>query len=110
MVDGYPGTATAEWAAVGGRTDSWLQLTWPGAVTVGRVVLHDRPNTSDRITSTTLTFSDGSTVTVPALADTGSAVTVRFTPRATTSVRLTVTGVSSTTVNVGPAELDVWNR
>jgi hypothetical protein len=76
-------------------------------VRVDRVVLHDRPNTNDRVTGGTLTFSDGSTVPVPTLADDGSPVEVRFTARATTSLRLTVTGTSASTVNVGLAEAQV---
>jgi hypothetical protein len=108
VADGWPGDYTKEWATQGGKVGSWLQLTWTSSVTLGRVVLYDRPNTSDRITSATLTFSNGTTVTVPALVDAGGAVTVTFPARATTSLRLTVTGVSSTTMNVGLADLEAW--
>jgi hypothetical protein len=36
-------------------------------VTLNRVVLHDRPSTSDQVTAGTLAFPDGSTVAVSAL-------------------------------------------
>nr|WP_246406479.1 discoidin domain-containing protein [Modestobacter versicolor] len=107
-VDGWPGDHTAEWATQGGGAGSWLELNWGEGIGLDHVTLFDRPNTSDRITGGTLTFSDGSTVAVPALADDGSAVTVTFTPRTTTSVRLTITSVSSTTSNVGLAEIQAW--
>ena len=107
VADGYPGDHRAEWATPGGRDGSRLTLTWPSARSIDQVVLHDRPNTSDRITGATLSFSDGSTVAVPALADDGTASTVTFPARTSSSVMLTVTSVSSTTRNVGLAEIVV---
>jgi hypothetical protein len=106
--DGYPGDYTKEWATVGGRASSWLQLTWSNPVTINRVVLHDRPNTSDQITGGTLRFSDGTTVSVPSLPNGGTALTVNFSARSTTSLRFTATSVSASTGNVGLAELQAW--
>ncbi|MBB4738514.1 hypothetical protein BJY16_001973 [Actinoplanes octamycinicus] len=110
-VDGYTvGTGIGynrEWATSGGKTGSWLRLDWKSPQTVDRVVLHDRPNANDQITGGTLKFSDGSTVSVPALPNNGSGYTVSFSKRTTTSLTFTVTGVSSTTKNVGLAEIQV---
>lgn len=108
VVDGYPNDSTKEWATIGGKAGSWIQLTWANPVTLNRVVLHDRPNTNDQVTGGILTFSDGSTVAVPALTNTGAATTVTFSARATTSVRLTVTSTSGATENIGLAELQAW--
>ena len=72
VVDGYPGDYSREWATKAGKAGSRLQLSWPGPVTVGSVVLFDRPNTSDQVTAGTLTFSDGSTAAVPALDNAGA--------------------------------------
>lgn len=108
--NGYPGDSSREWATVGGRAGSWIQLAWAAPVSIDRVVLNDRPNTSDRITGATLTFTDGSTVDVPSLDNDGAATTVTFTRRTTQTLRLTITGVSGTTENVGLAELEVWGR
>ncbi|GAB4082257.1 hypothetical protein GCU67_20095 [Modestobacter muralis] len=110
IADGYPGDHTAEWATQGGGVGSTLTLTWAAPVTLGRVVLHDRPNTSDQVTSATLTFSDGSVVPVPQLIDDGGAVVVNFPVRTTSSLTFTVTGVSATTSNVGLAELEAWSQ
>ena len=107
VVDGYPGDYTREWATQAGKAGSWLNLAWNAPVTVDRVVLHDRPNGDDNITAGTLTFVDGTTVSVGALDPTGAATTVSFPARSTTSVRFTATAVSSTTHNVGLAELEV---
>ncbi|NIZ92784.1 DUF7402 domain-containing protein, partial [Kineococcus rubinsiae] len=72
VVDGYPGVSSAEWASAGEGVGASLTLSWPAAVSLSRVVLFDRPNLDDRVTSGTLTFSDGSSVAVGALGDDGS--------------------------------------
>ncbi|HET6530276.1 MAG TPA: hypothetical protein VFH03_06615 [Actinoplanes sp.] len=73
------GTATGPyalgWAAQ--ETTGWIQLDWAVPQRLDRVVLYDRPG-PDRVTAGMLTFSDGSTVRVGALPDTGSARVVTF--------------------------------
>jgi hypothetical protein len=108
VIDGYPGDYTREWATVSQKVGAWLKLTWTSAYVIDHVVLYDRPNTNDRITSATLSFSDGTSVTVGALNNAGSATTVTFTPRTVTSLTLTVTGVANTTSNIGLAEIQVY--
>jgi len=105
---GYPTDSSREWATTGGKTGSYLNLTFPSAVDLNRVVLYDRPNPGDQITAATLTFSDGTAVAVPALDNAGKATTVNFAARSTTSLRLTVTTVSGTTKNIGLAELQAY--
>ena len=109
VVDGYPGDYTKEWATLKQKSGAWLQLTWGSAYTIDHVVLHDRPNTNDQITSATLSFSDGSSVTVGTLANDGTGLTVSFPARTVTGLTLTVTGVSGTATNVGLAEIEVHN-
>jgi hypothetical protein len=106
-VSGYPTDSTAEWATAAGRAGSTITLTWSSAKAVSSVTLYDRPNADDQITGGTLTFSDGTTVAVPSLANAGTATTITFSTRSTTSIRLTVSAVSSTTKNVGLAEFEV---
>jgi predicted porin len=110
VIDGYPGDYTREWATLGQQAGAWLNLAFAKAYTVDHVVLYDRPNLNDQITGGTLTFSDGSTVTVPALDNAGAATSVSFTPRSTTSLRLTITSVAPTTLNVGLAEIQVFGK
>jgi len=108
VADGYPGDYTREWATVGEGVGAWLKLAWGGAYTIDHVVLYDRPNSTEQITSATLSFSDGSSVAVGALNNDGTAVTVNFSARTVTSLTLTVTGVSSTSQNIGLAEIEVY--
>ncbi|MGA9761392.1 MAG: PKD domain-containing protein, partial [Gaiellaceae bacterium] len=107
--DGEPnGDPEHEWATIGGKAGSWLQLNWSSPQAIDHIVLFDRPNPDDQITGATLTFSSGGSVTVPSLANDGSPVTIDFPARTTTSVRLTINSVSSTTLNIGLAEIEVW--
>jgi LmbE family N-acetylglucosaminyl deacetylase len=105
---GSPSSRTTEWRTEGGGVGSWLQLDFPSPVALGGVVLNDRPNLQDNITSGTLVFSDGSTVAVGPLPDNGSALTVAFAQRTVTSVRLRIDGVSATTHDVGLSEIETY--
>lgn len=105
---GYPQDSTREWATVGGKAGSWLKLTWQNPIRVDKIVLYDRPNSNDRITSAVLEFSDGTSVQTGSLVNSGTATPVTFSARTITSVRLNITGVASTTQNVGLAEIEVW--
>ena len=109
VAEGYPENRTAEWRTSGQTVGAWLNLVWSSAHTIDRVVLYDRPNLNDQITSATLSFSDGSSVSVGTLANNGTGVTVSFPARTVTSLLLTVTGVSGTTLNVGLAEIEVYS-
>jgi len=105
---GYPADYSREWVSVRQGAGAWIQLTWANQVTLDRVVLYDRPNTADQITSGTLTFSDGSSVSVGSLSNGGSAVPIAFAPRSVTWVRLTVNTVLAGTSSVGLAEFEAW--
>jgi LmbE family N-acetylglucosaminyl deacetylase len=109
VIDGYPGDSTKEWATVNGRAGSWIKLTWPSPQLVNRVVLYDRPNTIDQVTAGTLTFSDGTSVSVGSLPNAGAALNITFSPRAVTSAQFTATAVSASTESVGLAEFQVWS-
>ena len=108
VAEGYPSNRTAEWRTKGQKVGAWLNLVWSSAHTIDRVVLYDRPNLNDQITSATLSFSDGSSVSVGTLNNDGTGVTVSFPARTVTSLTLTVTGVSGTTTNIGLAEIEVY--
>src|SRR5690606_24776730 len=107
VIDGYPGDYRREWSTAGQRTGAWLRLTWTEPYAVDRVILYDRPNASDRIVGARLSFSDGSTLTVGSLNNDGTATEYRFTVKVITSLTMTVTQVSSQTLNVGLAEIEV---
>ncbi len=109
VISGYPEDPTAEWATEGGKAGSTLTLKWTKSYVLDHVVLYDRPNTDDQITSGKLAFSDGSTVSFGTLPNAGTTgLVVSFPPHATTSLKMTVSGVSSTTLNVGLAEIQAW--
>ncbi|GAA3337460.1 hypothetical protein GCM10017714_04590 [Curtobacterium pusillum] len=108
VVSGYPDAPTAEWVAPSGRAGTWIQLGWPKATSLTEIDLADRSNANDQVLGGTLTFSDGSSVSVPALANGGALQSVTFAARQVTWARFTVTSVSSTTENIGLAEIRAY--
>ena len=97
-----------EWATVSGGAGSWLKLTWSSPQTIDTIVLYDRPNTSDQITGGNITFSDGSNITVGTLPNSGSASVLSFTAKTVTTLQLNITSVSTSTQNVGLAEIQAY--
>jgi LmbE family N-acetylglucosaminyl deacetylase len=108
VIDGYPGDYTKEWATIGGGAGSWLKLTWTSPQTVSTIVLYDRPNLNDQITAGNIQFSDGSSISVGPLNNDGSATTYTFAAKTITSLQLNITAVSSSTLNIGLAEIQVY--
>jgi hypothetical protein len=105
IVDGYPGDYTREWATTGQTAGAWINLAWSSPVTVSEVVLYDRPNLSDNITSGTLSFSDGSALAVGALPNNGVGLAVSFPARNVTWLKFTIN--TAVGYNIGLAEIVV---
>lgn len=108
VIDGYPGDYTREWVTIGQKAGAWILFNWSKSYTVNQVVLFDRPNTNDQITSATLTFSNGSTVQVGSLNNNGGAMIINFPAVVTTSIKVTIKTVSSSTSNIGLSELRAY--
>jgi LmbE family N-acetylglucosaminyl deacetylase len=108
VVDGYPIDGSREWVTNAEGAGAWIAMAWPQPVTVGTVILHDRPNNDDQLILGTIEFSDGSKVTVGPLANSGSGVEYAFPPRKVNSLRLNIAQVSRATVNIGLAEFQVF--
>ena len=105
---GYPTDYTHEWATVGQKSGAWLNLAWSSPQTLSSITLYDRPNLNDQVTGGTITFSDGSSVSVGVLPNDGSPLTLSFAAKTVTSLRFTITAVSSTTQNIGLAEIQAY--
>lgn len=95
-------SGTGEWASQG-TSNPWLQLAWTQPVTMNRITLWDRANGVDNANGGTLTFSDGSTVSVSGIPTDGTPKTVTFPDKSVTSVRFQVSGGAGP--NVGLAEI-----
>jgi len=106
----YPGVTTREWTSTYEQTTGqWIQLNWPTPHIVNRIILYDRPNSTDQITSATLYFSDESSVTVGPLDNFGGGYEYVLPEAKTiTSVRMTVDSVSGSTTRTGLAEIEVY--
>jgi hypothetical protein len=111
IVGGYPEDISAEWAADGEKASAMLQLNWDKPQIINRIWLFDRPNThADQVTACTLTFSDGSTITVGELPDDAStAKEITFPTKKVNWLKFVVTAVKPQTQNIGLAEIAVFS-
>ncbi|OPY00311.1 MAG: glucosamine-6-phosphate deaminase-like protein [Syntrophorhabdus sp. PtaB.Bin006] len=107
-IDGYPGDPACEWATKSEKAGAWLELSWPVGHAVDQVILYDRPNSTDQILSGTITFSDGSSIHVGPLENSGKGVAYSFPRKEITWLRLTINSVKTGTANVGLAEIEVF--
>jgi hypothetical protein len=94
-----------EWASKG-EPKPWLRLEWKEPVAIGKVVIYDRPNSSDHAKAGRLIFSDGDPVPVADIANDGSPRTVTFAARKVTWLRFEVTESSGS--NIGLAEIEIF--
>src|ERR1700716_2468292 len=83
-IAGVPYGPTKEWVTNTELAGAWLQLNWPAAVRIAQVNLYDRPDTTENIVSGTLTFSDGTSLSVGALPTNGKVMPVTFSPKTVT--------------------------
>ncbi len=95
----------SEWASNHELTPS-ITLTWSSAKTIKRVVLMDRVNTTDKVKSGILYFSDGAAISVGELPDDGTPIVVNFRSRTVTWVRFSVT--TGQGANVGLKQIEVY--
>ena len=87
-----------------------IRLTWSTPQTVNRVLLFDRPNDLDQITSGMLIFSDGSTIRTGALPDNAKkGLEVSFEPKTVKWLIFAVNGTKPGTPNIGLAEIAVFS-
>ncbi len=105
---GYPEDETHEWVTNREQAGAWIQLDWASPVTIGRIVLFDRPNVDDHVQEATLSFSDGSTLPVGPLDNWGRSSIYEFGARTIDQVRLTVDATSTATRNIGLSEFEVY--
>jgi len=106
VVDGWPGDHTKEWASDGEGSGAWLQLNFPSAVTINKVIMYDRPGLGTEVLAAQLTFSSGSPVSVGALDNEGAAMQVTFSSRTVTWLRFIVTDAEGS--DLGLAEIEVF--
>ena len=98
---------------VGGPPAS-IELQWTNPYVVDRIVLYDRPNSTDQIWWGTINFSDGSTVSVGNLNNNGAGVifdsahNADFTPSPKTITSLTFNITSASGTSTGLAEIMVY--
>jgi hypothetical protein len=88
--DGYPRYPEKEWVTTGELNGAWIKLSWPKPQTVKCVVLYDRPNLIDHIERAILTFSDGNSIEIGPLTNSGSGDVISFPYKSITWIKLTI--------------------
>ena len=96
-----------EWASAGER-NPWIKLSWREETRIHKVVLSDRADRASNVNSGTLTFSDGSSITVSNIPADGRNKVVAFPWKRAGWVKFQVTG--GTGENVGLNEIEVWDN
>jgi hypothetical protein len=96
---------SGEWGS-NGETNPWVQLSWPTAQTISKVVIYDRVNLDDWARGGQLLFSDGSEVIFTGIANEGTARELTFPSRSVTWVKFQVQ--NGTGLNVGLSEFEVY--
>ncbi|MCP4135964.1 MAG: discoidin domain-containing protein, partial [bacterium] len=104
--DGYPGDYSREWSTRSETAGAWITLEWERTFSVDSVILYDRPNSSDNITSGSLLFSDGSSVSVGTLPNNGSGHIINFPAREIKWVKLVIDEAAGH--NTGLSEIEVF--
>lgn len=102
--DGIVDSLWCEGSKGGDGTGEWIEIAFPGPVTVSKLKIRNGVTYSseifkkaNRATGATLTFSDGSTQTVALRGLLPVEEAVSFTPVSTTSVRVTFTAITKGT-------------
>lgn len=102
------GNPAVEWSSSGQAAGAWLELAWAQPVTIGAVILYDRPNLYDHCYAGTLQFSDGSVSIFGDLNNDGTPTAFEVPIVSTTSLNWTCTWASGWTGNVGLSEIQVY--
>ena len=72
--------------------------------------MHDRPDSRPQITDAVLDLGGGNRFATGPLDNAGAGVAFDFSPYVTDTLTMTVTGVSTSTVDVGLSEIEVYGR
>jgi len=105
VIDGAPHDPAREWVTLNQLSGAWIQLSWPSSVSIAQVNLYDRPHWSENVLAGTLSFSDGTSISVGALPPNGNVLPVTFPPKTVTWVRFTVNQAEGTAT--GLSEIQV---
>lgn len=113
VVDGIVRTqGLGEWSSNGGKQAwgflelPWVKLEWPTTRSIEKIILYDRPGLDTQIGSGTLSFSDGSKISVAAIANDGGPKLVSFPAKQIKWVRFDVTDAVG--VGMGLSEIEVF--
>ncbi|KAL2811926.1 hypothetical protein BDW59DRAFT_155414 [Aspergillus cavernicola] len=107
-IDGFPAQGAHEWATDGGKSGSWLNLSWESPQVVSKIVLYDRPNLDDQVIGGVIEFDDGERIEMGELDNYGTAKNFDILGKIVHSLTVRITSVNLLTTNVGLSEIQVF--
>jgi LmbE family N-acetylglucosaminyl deacetylase len=102
---GEPYDGTKEWATLNEKDNAWVKLTWADKIKSDHIVLYDRPNLKDHILQATLSFSDGTSISVDALPNNGSPYNIKFPLKIFSWVKLTINKCDGDSIGLSEFEV-----
>ncbi|KAL4943432.1 hypothetical protein BDV06DRAFT_138528 [Aspergillus oleicola] len=105
---GFPAAHAHEWATEGGKAGSWLSLSWESPQVISKVALFDRPNLDDQVLAAALEFDNGNAIEIGDLTNYGTRRLVDVGDRTAQNLTVKITAVTSSTINVGLSEVQVF--
>ncbi len=108
IIDGYPGDHTAEWITTRETDGAWIRFEWLRPVTIGKVILFDRPNHEDHIIEGVLEFDDGSAVEIHAVDNYGRSSIITFPARTVSVMTFRILSTGWQSQNIGLAEMEIY--
>lgn len=90
----------------GGVNYPWIQLDWDTSRSIEKVILYDRPGLNAHTAGGTLSFSDGTQISVTAIPNDGSPKVVLFPKKEVRWIRFEVTDGSGD--HLGLSEIEVY--
>lgn len=96
-----------QWSFELGVEGAWVQISWPAAQRVSRVVIVNGPVSDTHVQQGFFSFGDGSSLQTR-LSDSAAENSISFTPRDVTSLRFTVSALSGAATRGVLAEVIVY--
>ncbi|MCG2462842.1 GH92 family glycosyl hydrolase [Flavobacteriaceae bacterium F89] len=90
----------------GGVNYPWVQLDWEESQTINKIIIYDRLSLKSHTAGGTLFFSDGTQISVTAIANNGTPKTIEFPDKKVRWVKFQVTDGDGD--NLGLSEIEVY--
>lgn len=108
VIDGYPLHLENEWVSNGQKRDAWVRLSWDKKQKISKIWFFDRISPDEHVIKGGIKMSDGTTILVGELPDTGyEGKEISFPTKEVEWIEFKIMGVERGT-NIGLSEIAVF--